>query len=142
MAHFAELDENNTVVRVIVLNDCHTSDRNDNVFEIIGATYLQNQLGGNWKQTFNDGSAKGFFAGVGMVYLENVATLGVGSTDVFIEQKPAASWILNTTEAKWDAPLTKPTPSDEEVSQRKYYEWDEDAYQADNATGWVLVDGM
>ena len=57
-SYFAELDENNTVIRVIALDDYHTSDRNDNVFGIIGATYLQNQLGGNWKQTFEDGSAK------------------------------------------------------------------------------------
>ena len=141
-SYFAELDENNTVIRVIALDDYHTSDRNDNVFGIIGATYLQNQLGGNWKQTFEDGSAKGLFAGVGYTYLENVATLGVGNTDVFIEQKPAASWTLDTTEAKWNPPLTEPTPSAEEISQKKYYEWDEDAYQADNTTGWVLVDGM
>ena len=32
------------------------------------------------------------------------------------------------------------SPTEEEVSLRKSYQWDEDAYQADNTTGWVLTE--
>ena len=33
----------------------------------------------------------------------------------------------------WQAPISKPDAS-------KFYNWDEDAYQADNTTGWVEVE--
>ena len=45
---------------------------------------------------------------------------------------------LNAT-ADWVSPLgAAPTLTDAEVEARSYYRWDEDAYQADNTTGWVL----
>jgi len=49
---------------------------------------------------------------------------------VFYEPQPHASWSLNQTTWTWDSPI--PYPSD-----GVYYVWDEDAYQADNTTGWV-----
>ena len=30
-------------------------------------------------------------------YMENVATLGVGSTDIFIQQQPYASWTIGVS---------------------------------------------
>lgn len=42
MAHFAELNEANTVIRVIVVGDEHESD---------GEAFCQQLLGGRWKQT-------------------------------------------------------------------------------------------
>ena len=50
----------------------------------------------------------------------------------FYEPQPYSSWTLNETTYYWEAPLTYPTDG-------LQYEWDEDAYQADNTTGWVLV---
>ena len=38
----------------------------------------------------------------------------------------------------WEAPLPQPELTEEEVAAMSYYRWDEDAYQADNTTGWVL----
>jgi len=41
--------------------------------------------------------------------------------------------------ADWESPLgADPALTDEEVAAFSYYRWDEDAYQADNTTGWVL----
>ena len=73
-----------------------------------------------------------------MKYMSGVATLGVGSTDVFVPQQPHASWTISTTEARWVAPLTEPTLTDEQIAAGSRYNWDEAAYQADNTTGWVL----
>ena len=36
----------------------------------------------NWKQTSYNKNMRGNYAGVGHTYMENVATLGVGSTDI------------------------------------------------------------
>jgi hypothetical protein len=74
-----------------------------------------------------------------MTYIENVATLGVGSTDIFISQKPYDSWNLGSNDADWYPPITEPTLTDDQITAGSYYTWDEDAYQADNTTGWTLV---
>ena len=37
--------------------------------------------------------------------MENVSTNGVGSTDIFIQQKPYESWSLGIQTARWYSPL-------------------------------------
>jgi len=54
---------------------------------------------------------------------------GVG----FYEPQPFPSWTLDSNTYIWHSPI--PYPSDGQV-----YDWDEGAYQADNTTGWVLVE--
>ena len=144
MAHFAQLDENNVVTQVIVVSNDDTSDSNGVEVESIGVAFCQKLLGAetNWKQTSYNSNMRGNYAGIGYTYMENVATLGVGSTDIFISQKPYASWTLSTTTAEWVPPSTPgaaPTLTDEEVAARKYYVWNESNYQADPATAWVLT---
>ena len=58
MAHFAELDENNKVLRVLVVDNAH-EDR--------GAEYLAVDcgLGGTWVQTSYNANFGGKFAGIG-----------------------------------------------------------------------------
>ena len=144
MAHFAQLDSDNVVTQVIVVSNDDTSDSNGVETESIGVAFCQKLLGAdtNWKQTSYNGNMRGNYAGIGYTYMENVATLGVGSTDIFINQKPYASWTISTTEALWTAPITQPTLTDEQVAAMSYYTWDEDAYQADTSdpktAGWVL----
>ena len=140
MAHFAQLDSNNLVTQVIVVSNDDTSDSNGVEVESIGVAFCQKLLGAetNWKQTSYNGNMRGNYAGIGYTHMENVATLGVGSTDIFIPQQPHASWTIDTTIAQWKAPITEPTLTDEEVAANKYYEWNETAYQADNSTGWEL----
>ena len=140
MAHFAQLDGNNVVTQVIVVGNDDTSDSNGVEVESIGVAFCQKLLGAetNWKQTSYNGNMRGNYAGIGYTHMENVATLGVGSTDIFIPQQPHASWTIDTTIAQWKAPITEPTLTDEEVAANKYYEWNETAYQADNSTGWEL----
>ena len=38
----------------------------------------------------------------------------------------------------YESPLGK-MPTDANTTLGEYYEWDEDAYQANNQTGWILV---
>ena len=141
MAHFAQLDENNVVTRVIVVGNSDTADVNGVESENIGVAFCQSLLGAdtNWKQTSYNANMRGNYAGIGMTYMSGVATLGVGSTDVFMPQQPYASWTISTTEAQWVAPLTEPTLTDEQRAAGSYYTWDESAYQADNTTGWTLT---
>ena len=141
MAHFAQLDGNNVVTQVIVVSNDDTSDSNGTETESIGVAFCQKLLGAdtNWKQTSYNGNMRGNYAGIGYTYMENVATLGVGSTDIFIIQQPYASWTVDTTTARWKAPLTEPTLTDEQIAAGSYYVWNESNYQADNSTGWVLT---
>ena len=141
MAHFAQLDENNVVTQVIVVGNSDTADVNGVESENIGVAFCQSLLGAetNWKQTSYNGNMRGNYAGIGMTFMSGVATLGVGSTDVFVPQQPHASWTISTTEAQWEAPITQPTLTDDQVAAGSYYTWDESAYQADNSTGWTLT---
>jgi len=74
--------------------------------------------------------------------MSNVATLGVGSTDIFITQKPFASWTVGVSTAQWFPPANPgdaPALTDEEREAGKYYAWNESNYQSDPATAWVLT---
>ena len=141
MAHFAKLDENNIVTQVIVVsNDDCTDPHTGEEDEVLGIAFCKKLLGGNWKQTSYNNNIRGNYAGIGYKFHSGVATLGVGSTDVFLPPQPHASWTISTTAAQWVSPLgDAPTLTDAEVAANKYYEWDESAYQADNTTGWVLT---
>lgn len=59
MAHWAEIDENNVVVRVLV------GDNND---DREGLTWIEENLGGTWVQTSYNATFGGKFAGIGDTY--------------------------------------------------------------------------
>jgi len=61
MAHFAEIDENNIVLRVLV------TDNND-PNEDEGYQWLIDNVGGTWIKTSYNGKIRGQFAGIGDVY--------------------------------------------------------------------------
>ena len=140
MAHFAQLDSNNVVTKVIVISNDDITDINGNEAESIGVAFCQKLVGSdtNWKQTSYNGNMRGNYAGIGYTYMSNVATLGVASTDVFITQQPHASWSIGVGTAQWYAPIPEPALTDDQIAAMSYYTWDESAYQADNTTGWVL----
>ena len=144
MAHFAQLDGDNIVTQVIVVSNDDTSDSNGVETESIGVAFCQKLLGAstNWKQTSYNSTIRGNYAGIGYTYMSNVATLGVGSTDIFISPKPYASWTVGVGTATWYPPANPgdaPALTDAEVAANKYYVWNESNYQADPATAWVLT---
>mgnify|MGYP003114399707 CR=1 FL=1 len=132
MAHFAELDENNVVIRVVVVDNSQILDSEGNESEAIGISFLRNfyNNNANWKKTSYNGNIRKNFAGIGLTYDE--------SLDAFVWPQPFSSWILNNETVNWEAPITMPTLTADEEAAGKYYSWDESAYQADNTTGWIL----
>lgn len=93
MAHFAEIDENNIVQRVLVV---------DNALENRGADFLANDLGlgGNWIQTSYNNNFRKQFAGIGFTYDANA--------DVFIAPQPYPSWSLDEN-FDWQPPTPRPS---------------------------------
>jgi hypothetical protein len=62
MAHYAELDLNNRIIRVIVIpNEIDTS-------ESAGQAYCQQLLGGRWIKTSYNATIRGKFASIGDLY--------------------------------------------------------------------------
>jgi hypothetical protein len=70
MAHFAQLDENNKVIQVIVTSNDETHDANGLEDESLGVAFCKKLFGNDtkWVQTSYNGSTRGVFAGVGMTY--------------------------------------------------------------------------
>jgi len=100
MSHWAELDENNTVLRVIV---------GSNEDEDEGYTWIVNNLGGTWVQTSYNSTIRKQFAGIGFTYDP--------TADVFIAPQPYPSWTLDENH-DWQAPSPMPTEG--------FWVWDEE----------------
>ena len=116
MAHFAQLDQNNIVLQVIVVNNEDTKDSTGTENELIGINFCKSLFGPStiWKQTSYNATIRKNYAGIGFTYDE--------TRDAFIAPKPYASWVLNETTCQWEAPT--PVPSD-----GKLYTWNEDSQQ-------------
>tara|TARA_B100001059_G_C17353979_1_gene341942 strand:+ start:82 stop:540 length:459 start_codon:yes stop_codon:yes gene_type:complete len=132
MAHFAELDENNIVTRVVVVsNDIETAagPLGENNMHIDGETWCVNFFkGGTWKQTSYGHNFRKQYAGIGYTY--------DSSKDKFIKAKPYSSWSLDSND-DWQAPVTYPSITTyESDGKEKYYgiSWDEDN------TRWTAYD--
>ena len=111
MAHWAEIDENNIVVRVTV------GDNNDpNGDE--GYQWLLDNLGGRWIKTSYNNNIRKQFASTGYSYDQE--------NDVFIAPQPFASWSLDDN-FDWQPPVEKP-------QDNLFYIWDEESLN------WVEVE--
>ena len=144
MAHFAKLDANNIVEQVIVVSNDDIKDNSGTEVESFGVAFCQQLLGAetNWKQTSYNATMRGNYAGIGFTYMTNVATLGVGSTDIFINPQPHASWAIGVGTAAWYPPANPGDPpalTTAEANAGKIYVWNESNYQSDPATAWVLT---
>tara|TARA_R100000030_G_scaffold99700_1_gene91129 strand:- start:2719 stop:3078 length:360 start_codon:yes stop_codon:yes gene_type:complete len=116
MAHFAELDSNNVVLRVIVINNAELLDENNVEQESLGISFCQTLFGGTWKQTSYNSNLRKNFAGVGFSYDSD--------RDAFIEPKPYASWTLNETSCRWEAPVSLPTDGNRYTWNEETTSWD------------------
>lgn len=118
MAHFAELDENNVVLQVIVGVD----------EPLDGEAIYAETTGTVWKKTSYNTRSNQHSLG-GTPFRKNYA--GIGYTydpdrDAFIPPQPYASWVLDEQTCQWDAPVSMPVDD-------KRYAWDEQTCQ------WVEV---
>jgi len=131
MAHFAKI-ENGIVTEVIVAEQ-----------DFIDNNSWQSHLSGLWIQTsYNTYGGKHYnsdgteSADQSKALRKNYASKGFTydiTRDAFIPPKPHASWTLNEATCLWEPPISYP-------SDGKYYLWNENNYQADNTTGWVLIE--
>jgi hypothetical protein len=124
MAHFAELDGNNVVTRVVVVgNDVTTAagPLGDNDMHVDGETWCINFFkGGNWKQTSYNHNFRKQYCGKGFTF--------DSAKNKFISPQPHASWALDGND-DWQAPVTYPTDTTD-----KFINWDEAGQK------WTAVD--
>jgi hypothetical protein len=121
MAHFAKLGIGNIVERVeVVSNDIATTEQ-------AGVDFLNNlyKTRDVWKQTSYNNNIRKNYAGIGFKYDQ--------ARDAFIAPKPFNSWILNEDTCRWEAPVAKPTLTQEQIDNNNYYNWNE------TIKNWELV---
>lgn len=107
MAHFAELDSSDVVLRVIVVPNENCPDPAPEN-EQHGIDYLASLgLGANWIQTSYHGSFRKQYAGQDFTYDRG--------NDVFISPQPYPSWTLDEN-FDWQPPVARPIGN---------YAWDE-----------------
>jgi hypothetical protein len=93
LAHWAEIDENNIVIRVTVGDN---EDPNGDE----GYQWLLDNLGGTWVKTSYNNNIRKNYAGIGFFYNKDL--------DAFIPPKPFNSWILDEETCTWIAPVEAP----------------------------------
>ena len=87
MSHFAEIDKQNIVIRVLV------GDNNDPAGDE-GYQWFIDNLGGTWIKTSYNATIRGNYASLGDTYLP--------LEDIFMPPKCHAEAILNAAAAKWE----------------------------------------
>jgi hypothetical protein len=117
MAHFAELDENNIVLRVIPGVD----------YPYDGEAIYQRETGRVWKRTsYNTYGGQHSLGGT--PFRKNYAGIGYiydQTRDAFYAPQPYPSWILDEATCLWTAPVAYPTDLNR-------YQWDE------SVGNWVI----
>ena len=120
MAHFAELNSSNEVLRVIVIsNDDVNANGGDQHAdaETFVATIVPHSTGGTaWKQTSYNNNFRKQYAGIGMNY--------DASKNKFLLPQPYSSWSLDSND-DWQAPVTYPSVTEID-SKFVLVFWDED----------------
>ena len=124
MAHFAELDSNNIVLRVVVVGDkipANGGILGDNDMHVDGETWCIDFFkGGTWKQTSYTKKFRKLYCGVGFSYDP--------AKDKFLCPQPNPSWVLDAND-DWQAPVTYPTVTEYgDPTPNKEYKiiWDEE----------------
>ena len=113
MAHWAEVDGDSVVVRVLVGNNADPDE---------GHQWLLNNLGGTWVKTSYNTSG-GVHSEGGTPLRKNYAGIGYtydSARDAFIPPKPFASWALDEETCFWNAPIPMP------VEEGKMFTWNEE----------------
>ena len=119
MAHFAEIDSNNVVLRVVVVDNSDTAMADGTETESIGIAHCQKLFGGTWVQTSYNATQRKNFASKGYTY--------DSGRNAFIPPKPYNSWVLDDSTCRWVAPVNAPS----DASKENPYTWNEDT------TSWV-----
>jgi hypothetical protein len=119
MAYFAKLGTGNIVEQVISINNAVITDANGVEQEQLGNDFINKLYNTRdvWKQTSYNNNIRKNFAGINFKYDQ--------ARDAFIAPKPFDSWILNEDNCLWEAPVAKPTLTQEQIDNNNYYNWNE-----------------
>ena len=120
MAHFAELNNSNEVLRVIVISnddvEANGGELSSEAETFVASIVPHSEDGTAWKQTSYNSNFRKQYAGIGCTY--------DASKDKFILPQPFPSWSLNSND-DWQAPVTYPTITEID-SEPVLISWDED----------------
>ena len=120
MAHFAELNNENQVIRVVVVSnedvDANGGDLSTEAEAFVATIVPHLENGIAWKQTSYNHNFRKQYAGAGQFY--------DASKDKFIELQPYPSWSLDSND-DWQPPVTFPNTVDI-GGLRANATWDED----------------
>ena len=150
MAHFAKLGANGKVIQVLTLNNSDMLNADGVEDESVGQQYLEihnnwpaqmwiqtsyNTIGNTHNSGDNSKALRGNYAGIGYEWDED--------NQIFWPKKPYASWVKNTTDARWQSPIgDAPALTAEQTSQNEagthdwYYAWNE------SGQSWDLTDRL
>jgi len=134
MAHFAKLGSNSKVIQVLTLNNGDMLNADGVEDESVGQQYLErhnNWPAQMWIQTSYNTSGgvhrlggtplRGNYAGIGFIWDED--------NNLFYPKKPYASWVLNTTTARWQSPIgdapALTAEQEADTENRYHYDWNE-----------------
>lgn len=135
MAHFAELNSTNEVLRVVVISnddvDANGGELSTEAETFVASIVPHSEDGTAWKQTSYNNNFRKQYAGIGVTY--------DASKDKFILPQPFPSWSLDSND-DWQAPVTKPTVTEID-SNIVYISWDEDnqKWLGETYTGYPIV---
>ena len=104
MAHFAEIDQNNKVLRVVVGCNQDVANNGGELSEQAAEHFKKvcplSIHGVKWVQTSYNSNFRGHFAGVGNTWNPELNIFVAG-------EQPFSSWTLNTQKGIWEAPVEK-----------------------------------
>jgi hypothetical protein len=101
MAHWAEIDENNVVLRVLVTDNDLPDEGHQWLVDNLGGTWLKTSYNTKHHEHSQGGTPfRGNYAGPGGTYDPDA--------DVFIPPKPYNTWILDETIHDWVPPVPAP----------------------------------
>ena len=148
MAHFAKIGMNGKVIAVLTLDNKDMLNAEGVEDESVGQQYLETH--NNWPaqmwiqtsyNTYNNEHKlggtplRGNYAGIGHEWDED--------NNIFWPKKPYASWVKNTTDARWQSPIgdapaftAEQTSQNEAGTHRWEYDWNE------SGQSWDLKNSM
>lgn len=114
MAHFAELDQNKNVLRVVVVGNEMLLDADGKESEVLGIAFCQRLFGENtiWIQTSYNRKFRKNYAGVGCVY--------DAERDAFIPPQPEGDgWVLDDEMCIWRNPAKEAEDAVREAARQQ-----------------------
>lgn len=135
MAHYSILDSNNIVENVITGIDEDALDTLPEGFANWEEFYSSRNNDKTVKRTSYN-TFSGVHANDETPFRGNYGTVGFiyyADQDMFLPPKPFDSWVEDFDNFYWKAPIDKPNDTDN-------FGWVEEDYQADNTTGWLLIE--